>query len=181
MDAKSWAVLISMSAFILSLFSIFKTHIWNSFKFNCRLVSFSWKSENDDNFCESKFFISCSGNKNLYIDKLFINKGDDTSINDESKSVDIQKLLKPGEIEEFICKTDVSMFSHNQTYSFIFMLISADTDQFHCCLKMTTKKQENNNLIVFAKSLGSGNFSLNSFSFLRMKKVRQSRTLRRQN
>ncbi|MBD0412702.1 hypothetical protein [Pseudoalteromonas distincta] len=181
MDAKSWAVLISMSAFVLSLFSIFKTHIWNSLKFNCRLISFDWKIEKNNNFCESKFLISCSGNKNLYIDKLFINKGDDTSFNAKSKSVDVQKLLKPGEIEEFICKMDASIFSHNETYSFIFTLISADTDQFHCCLKMSTKEQENNNLIVFAKKLGSGHFSLHSFSFLRMKKVYQSRSTRRQN
>ncbi|EIJ0975062.1 hypothetical protein CGG83_23475 [Vibrio parahaemolyticus] len=181
MDAKVWAVLISLSAFILSLFSIFKTHIWNSFEFNCRLVSFSWKIENDDRFCESKFFISCSGNKNLYVDKLYINKGDNTYINAESERVDIQKLLKPGEIEEIICKTNASIFSHNQTYSFIFTLISADTDQFHCSLKMTTKEQENNNLIVSANSLGSGNFSLNSFNLLRMRKVRKSRAVRRLN
>ncbi|WP_354624929.1 hypothetical protein [Psychromonas sp. MME2] len=181
MDAKSWTVLISISAVFLSLFSIFKTHIWNSLEFNCRLISFRWKIENDNKFYESKFFISCSGNKNLYIDRLYINKGDDTSINATSKSFDIQKLLKPGEIEEFICKMDASIFSHNETYSFIFILISADTEKFHCGLKMITNEQEDNKLMVCPKSLGSGHFNINSFSFLKKNKVYKSRSTRRQN
>ncbi|PKH98590.1 hypothetical protein CXF78_17955, partial [Shewanella sp. 11B5] len=85
------------------------------------------------------------------------------------------------EIEEVICKTDASVFSHNKTYSFIFTLISANTDQFHCCLQMKTKEQENNNIIVSAKEFGCGSFSLNTLNFWRNKKVRQSRSQRGQN
>ena len=137
--------------------------------------------KNDETFCENKFFISSSGNQNLYIDKLYINEGNSRAITSSSIPISVNKLLKSGEIEEFICTTDASIFSHNTTYSFIFTLISADTNQFHCSLQMTTSEQKNNNIILFPKKMGGGYFSLNTFSFWRNNKVRQSKAQRMAN
>lgn len=173
-DVKSWALIISLLAFTLSLVTFVKTQIWRTIEFNCRMLEFSWSLKDEELFCESKFFISSSGNQNIYIDKLYIIQGNCEAISDSSISIDVNKLLKPGEIEEFICKTDASKFSHNTTYSFIFTLISAHANQFHCSLHMTTKKQVNNSPVISPKKMGGGNFSLNTFSFWRNYKVRQS-------
>jgi hypothetical protein len=180
-DVKSWALLISLMALTLSIVTFVKTQLWSSLKLDCRMIGFSWKINNLDNFCESKFFISSSGNQNLYIDKLFIIEGEDTTINGSSVHIDVHKNLKPGEIEEFICRTDASVFSHDKTYSFIFTFISANTDQFHCSLKMSTKEQKDNSLIVLPKSFGSGSFHLHSLNFWRNIKTRKSRKGRQQN
>jgi len=178
-DVKNWALLISLLALSLSVVTFVKTQLWRSLKFDCRMIGFSWKIQDDNNFCENRFFISSSGNQNIYIDKLFINEGGGNTINERSERINVQRLLKPGEIEELICTTNASVFSHNKTYSFIFTFISANTDQFHCSLQMTTTEKKGNNPIIFAKSLGCGSFKLNSLSFWRNNKIRQSRKQRR--
>ncbi|MEZ9823333.1 hypothetical protein AB4238_22370 [Shewanella sp. 10N.286.45.A1] len=181
MDVKSWALIISLLAFTLSLITFFKTHIWRTLKFDCRIIDFSWKNNNGEKYYENRFFISSSGNQNIYIDKIYLTEGKSNSINNSSFVINVNRLLKPGEIEEVICKTDTYLLSHNKTYSFIFRIVSANTSQFYCSLQMSTKKQENNSSIVSPKSLGSGYFTLNTFNFWLNAKVLKNRRLRRQN
>jgi hypothetical protein len=181
MDVKSWSLIISLLAFTLSLVTFIKTQVWRTTKFNCRMLAFRSRTKGYEKFNENKFFISSSGNQNIYVDKLYINEGGSRVITGSSASINVNKLLKPGEIEEFVCTTDTAIFSHDTTYSFIFTLISADTNQFHCSLKMTTSEQVGDNIEVSPKIMGSGNFSLHTFSFWRNNKVRQSKAQRMAN
>ncbi|GIU08643.1 MULTISPECIES: hypothetical protein [unclassified Shewanella] len=181
MDVKIWALLISILAFSLSLITFIRTNVWFSMVFNARMLSFKWSEKDNRDQCECKFILSCSGNQNIYIDKVYLNKGDTDIVSSDSLPSDVKVLLTPGEIKEFMFTADTSAFSHGENHTFVFTLISPNADQFHSALSMKTKEQYRRSIIVEAESFGSSRFALSSFNLIDILNLKQARARRNGN
>ncbi|HCH6157120.1 TPA: hypothetical protein NK235_002797 [Vibrio parahaemolyticus] len=161
----TYSLIISAIAVLISFISFIKTSYWFHYKLSIRQVAQSnFFTESGVHKVRLKFIFACSGNENVYVDQLYLNQGNDDVVSSKSKSADVKKLLKPGDIEEFIQEVDGKELKHGQSYTLIFTLLSSSATQSHVCMGISTKPSNTKNVLIDFEKMGSASYSHSPFN-----------------
>ncbi|EKO3608658.1 hypothetical protein M3914_003350 [Vibrio metschnikovii] len=177
----TWSFIISVIAVVISLVALVKTSFWFNYKISIRQVATNCIIEENKLKLRLKFIFACSGNQSIYVDQMYFNQGEKVTVSNGSQSSDVKKLLKPGEIKEFILDIDSSEFKHDQAYTMIFTLLSSNSTQSHLCLTIRTKPTDVRGSIINFEKLVSGSYSYSPLYVWVGFKQWRSRKIREQN
>lgn len=127
---------VALSALGISLLTLYFNSYYFSFVFFARLINFSSRVQEQDgklvkdefNF---SFVLSSAGNRAVFVDKLYIQKGSLNSLASIENSYDVKLLLQPREVTSQIIDVNKVDFEKGCKYTFTFVIYDLSAKRFH--------------------------------------------------